>query len=109
MFASTRIARAAAKVLTAAALSASFGFLPAAQAADANPQDRMPASYASLMKMKPMDLMHLMDPGKQGVVSKDDFMKFHEDLFQKRDKDKDGRISEQEWLARTDRSKDAGG
>jgi hypothetical protein len=77
-----------------AALVASLAFT--AQASDVTPED-MPASYASMMKMKPMDVMHMIDPDKKGYVTKDEFMKFHEALFDKMDKNKDGKVSEQEF------------
>ena len=55
--------------------------------------DKVPVSYAAMMKMKPMDVMHLMDPDKKGYVTKDDFMKFQEQLFNTWDKDKNGRLA----------------
>ncbi len=57
-----------------------------------------PKSYSSLVKMKPMEIMHMMDPGKKGFVTKEDFMKFHEAMFDKMDKDKDEKLSREEWL-----------
>ncbi|HSD21901.1 MAG TPA: EF-hand domain-containing protein [Anaeromyxobacter sp.] len=87
-----RIARAA----LAIAVLASFGLAPLARASDVT-DEKMPASYEAMMKMKPMDVMQMMDPGKKGYVTKDDFMKFHEALFDKMDKNKDGQVSRQEF------------
>jgi hypothetical protein len=111
MYASRITARAAAIIAGAGAamLVASSGSLPVARAADVGPQDKVPASYGAMMSMKAMDVMHMMDAGNEGQVSRESFMKFHEALFEKMDRNKDGRLSQQEWLERTDRSKDAGG
>jgi len=90
--------RSAARVAALAfAVVASSSFVRVAQAADAS-QDKMPPSYAKLMKMKPMDVMHMMDPEKKGMVSKEEFMKFHEAMFEKMDKNKDSQLSREEWL-----------
>lgn len=92
-------AAALALSLSAAALVAAVGLPRPALAADAS-QDKMPASYAALMKMKPMDVMHMMDTEKKGFVTKEQFMKFHESMFDKMDKDKDGQLSREEWLGK---------
>jgi hypothetical protein len=110
MFAAVRpTVRAAAMALAfaAAALGASFSFLQSARAAADVAQDKVPPSYGAMMKMKPMDVMHMMDTEKQGYVTREQFMKFHEAMFEKMDKNKDGQVSAKEWA--TDRSKDAGG
>jgi hypothetical protein len=83
----------------AAAVVVSLGLAPTTRAAD-TAYDRMPSSYAALMKMRPMEVMHMMDAGKKGYVSKDEYMKFHEMLFDKMDKDKDGQLSRAEWEGR---------
>ena len=90
-----RIARAT----LAVAVLVSIGTAPLVQAAD-TAQDKMPSSYAALMKMKPMDVMHMIGTAKEGYVSKDEFMKFHEALFEKMDKNKDGQLSRAEWEGR---------
>jgi hypothetical protein len=59
--------------------------------------DKVPANYVAMMKMKPMDVMHLMDPDKKGYVTKEDFMKFHEMMFEKMDKNHDGKLTESEF------------
>jgi hypothetical protein len=97
MFTKSTIARRAA--LTLAVLGAA-ALAPSALAAD-TATDKMPGSYSALMKMKPMAIMHMMDVGKKGYVTKEEFMKFHEAMFDKMDKNKDGKLSEDEFVART--------
>ncbi len=87
----------ASSLAMAAVLVASLSFARIAQAADVS-QDKMPASYAAMMKMKPMDVMHMMDTEKTGFVTKEQFMKFHEGMFDKMDKNKDGKLAREEWL-----------
>jgi hypothetical protein len=86
--------------LTRAALGATVAAIlavgPAARASDVS-FDKVPVSYAAMMKMKPMDVMHLMDPDKKGYVTKDDFMKFHEMMFEKMDKNHDGKLDASEF------------
>ena len=84
----------------AAALVAVLATIPNAHAADTS-QDMMPAGYGSLMKMKPVQVMHMMDPDKKGYVTKSDFMKFHERMFEKMDKNHDDKLSEAEFVERT--------
>ena len=84
----------------AAALVALLATTPNAYAADTS-QDMMPTGYSSLMKMKPMEVMHMMDPDKKGFVTKSDFMKFHERMFEKMDKNHDDKLSEAEFVERT--------
>jgi hypothetical protein len=84
----------------AAALVAVLATIPNAHAADTS-QDMMPAGYSSLMKMKPVQVMHMMDPDKKGYVTKSDFMKFHERMFEKMDKNHDDKLSEAEFVEKT--------
>jgi hypothetical protein len=53
------------------------------------------------MKMKPMDVMHVMDPDNKGYVTKEDYMKFHEMMFQKMDKNRDNKLDEDEFVKST--------
>jgi len=57
-----------------------------------------PAEYVKFLKMKPMDVMHMMDVGKKGHVTKEEFMKFHEAMFEKMDKDHDGKLAVKEFM-----------
>jgi hypothetical protein len=88
------------RAVLAAALVAVLATIPSARASDVS-YDQMPPSYAPLMKMKPKEVMRLMDPDKKGYVTKSDFMKFHEMMFEKMDKNHDGKLSESEFEAST--------
>ncbi|HTP26063.1 MAG TPA: hypothetical protein VMK12_10440 [Anaeromyxobacteraceae bacterium] len=71
-----------------------------AQAADSS-QVKMPATHGDMCKMmhaKPMEVMKMMDTDKNGSVSKEEYMKFHEAMFDKMDKNKDQEIDHQEWV-----------
>jgi EF hand len=98
MFTARNVRGVLAAVLGAGVV-ASIGYMPAVRAADVS-QDKIPASYAALMKMKPMDVMHMVDTEKKGYVTKEEFMKFHEAMFEKMDKDKNGQLSREEWEGR---------
>jgi hypothetical protein len=82
-------------VATAGILGA-VGYARSARAAEFA-QD-FPKSYSDLMKMKPMDVMHMMDTDKKGYVTKEEFMKFYESMFDKMDKNKDGKLVKEEWM-----------
>lgn len=58
------------------------------------------SSTPALMKMKAVDAMHEMDGTKDGYVSREEFMKFHDALFQRMDRNRDGRLSEAEFTDR---------
>jgi hypothetical protein len=65
-------------------------------AEDAMKKDKMP-SYPALMKMKPMDVMKMMDTDKGGYVTREEFVKFYEDLFERLDRDKNQQIAPAEF------------
>ncbi|HYS79432.1 MAG TPA: hypothetical protein VEM76_01920 [Anaeromyxobacteraceae bacterium] len=100
MLAARRTIHAAAAVF---AVVASVSFLPVARAGDASQENKIPASYMALMKMKPMDVMHAMDSDKKGYVMKEEFMKFHEAMFDRMDKNKDGKLTADEWMGKPKR------
>jgi len=60
---------------------------------------KMP-SMPELQKMKPMDVMHMMDTDKKGYVTKEEFMKFYEDLFKRLDRDESGTLTPPEFTDR---------
>jgi hypothetical protein len=95
MHASKRTTRRAALALSA--VIGALGFASRADAADATPEDRMPASYGEMMKMKPMEVMKMVGGGQKGPVAKERYMKFHEAMFDKMDRNHDNVISEEEW------------
>jgi len=82
---------------SAGAMAAALLGAPAmARAADTSRE--VPRSYAALMKMKPMAVMHMMDSGKKGFVTQEEFMAFHQAMFDKMDGDRDGKLSQAEWI-----------
>jgi len=74
---------------------------PNAYASDVS-YDQMPPTYGALMKMKPADVMRMMDPDKKGYVTKSDFVKFHEKMaekmFDRMDKNHDAKLTEDELI-----------
>jgi EF hand len=95
MFAA-RITRAARFAVAAAAL-ASFAVSAGAAEMGMGKDDKVPKSYTSMQKMKPTDVMHMMDADNSGYVTKEEFMKFQESLFDKMDKDHDARLTAPEF------------
>lgn len=89
-----------------AALIAAAAFAPAANARSEMPTGGPPAEYIDFLKMKPMQAMHMIDVGKKGYVTREEYMKFHEDMFDRMDKDRDGKLTPQEWLGRQVRQSD---
>ena len=82
--------------LRAAFLGLALVTSSAALASDAK-SDKMPTSYMKLMKMDPMEVMHMIDKGAKGYVTREEFLKFQEQFFNRMDRDRNGRISEVEW------------
>jgi len=86
--------------MSAAVVALAF-FPPTVRAAeDAKHQDHMgkkPTSMAQLMKMDPEECMKMMDKEHKGHVTKKDFMKFQEELWQKMDKNRDNRVDRAEF------------
>jgi len=88
-----------ARLGAAAGLALAVLAAPAARAGDASME--VPKSYRAMMRMKPMEVMHMMDAGKTGSVTKADYMAFHEAMFDRMDRNKDGKLSKSEWLDRS--------
>jgi hypothetical protein len=91
------------RVLKLAVLGAVVASAPAGWAAEKSGDKKapkMPTSYSVMMKMKPMDIFHMMDTDKKGYVTKEEFMKFQEQLFGVMDKNKDGQVSAPEFTDR---------
>lgn len=82
-------------LLAFAALGAAHLAAPA-RASDVS-ADKIPSSYAALMKMKPLEVMHMMDAGGKGYVTREEFMKFEESVFRKLDRNADGKLSASEF------------
>jgi EF hand len=95
--------------LLAAALVASAVALPAMTLASDEAAARAAAasdpeyaahvnSWSAMRKMKPMDVMHMVDADKKGYVTKEEFIKFQEQFFDRMDRDHDGKVTAQEWM-----------
>ncbi len=85
--------------LAAAGAALVVSLVPApsrAAAEDAAKKEKMP-SYPALMKKKPMDVMHMMDTDKTDSVSREEFMKFYEALFERLDRDKNEQLAPKEF------------
>ena len=70
--------------------------------------DGYPGNYEYLGSQRPMEIMHMMDKGNKGYVTKEEFMKFHEEMWKRMDKNHDGKVSPEEWLGRQLRQSDGG-
>ena len=64
-----------------------------ASSADAG-TSHMPPSPAAMQKMKPSELYNMMDKDKDGYVTKEEFLKFQERVFDSWDKNKTGRLGQ---------------
>ena len=64
-----------------------------ASSADAG-TSHMPPSPAAMQKMKPSELYKMMDKDKDGYVTKEEFLKFQERVFDSWDKNKTGRLGQ---------------
>lgn len=73
---------------------------PEARASDVR-SGAPPAWYVVNPGVKPMTLMHRMDEDRSGGISKEEFLKFHEQLFDEIDTNHDGQISTEEWMGRS--------
>ncbi len=98
MYAS-KIARARfALVAAGAALTISLFPSPSRAAAeDAAKKEKKMPSYPALMKMDPKQVESMMDTDKSGYVSREEFMKFYEALFDRLDRDKNQQLTPAEF------------
>lgn len=84
--------------MTASMLALTVCPLTASAAEDAKQHmGKAPSSMAQLMKMDPEECMKMMDKEHKGHVTKKAFMKFQEELWQKMDKNRDGRVDRVEF------------
>lgn len=86
--------------MSAAVVALTLCPLTARAAEDAKHQDhsgKMPSSMAQLMKMDPEECMKMMDKEHKGHVTKKDFMKFQEELWQRMDKNRDNKVTAPEF------------
>ena len=83
--------------LTGVALLASSAWLPSLGWADDMRTGGPPAEFEKFLKMKPIEIMHMMDATSRGKVSKSEFMKFYEEMFDKMDRDHSGFLDAPEF------------
>jgi Ca2+-binding EF-hand superfamily protein len=58
-------------------------------------------AWAALSRMKPMEVMHMIDADKKGYVSREEFMQFQQLFFDRMDRDHDGKVDAQEWMGKS--------
>jgi predicted outer membrane protein len=71
-----------------------------AQAADTSPDDPLASwkgTIGSVAKMKPAEIMHMMDTSHDGYVTREEFMKLQEQVFRNTDRNHDARLSADEF------------
>jgi len=61
-------------------------------------------AWAALSRMKPMEVMHMIDADKKGYVSREEFIKFQQEFFDRMDQDHDGKVDAQEWMGKSAKS-----
>ena len=90
------------KALLAAMAIASFLSVSVAQAAETDVQKLWQSSgYATPGKgMRTMKMMHMMDTNNDGKVTKDEFMAYHQMIWEKMDKNHKGFMMEEDWITK---------
>jgi len=72
---------------------------PVARAAPPTTSDEA-RSYNQLARMKPMEVMHMIDTDKKGYVTREEFLKFQEQFFDRMDQNHDGKADVSEWMGK---------
>ena len=72
---------------------------PVARAAAPTTSDEA-RSYNQLARMKPMEVMHMIDSDKKGFVTREEFLKFQEQFFDRMDQNHDGKVDPREWMGK---------
>jgi hypothetical protein len=62
---------------------------------------KVPTSFEEFFKMHAMPAMHMIDTDNKGYVTKEEFMKFMEQFFDKMDKDHSGKVTAEEWIGQS--------
>jgi serine protease inhibitor ecotin len=90
------------KALLAAMAIASFLSVSVAQADQADIQKLWQSSgYSQAGKgMRTMNMMHMMDANNDGKVTKEEFMAYHEMIWEKMDKNHKGYMMEEDWITK---------
>jgi len=88
----------AATVIFMLSLVGSLALVPAQTVATEQTNTDLPRSIGEVMKMKPLQVMHMVDTDKTGVVTKQQYMKFFEDLWDRMDPGHKGTVSKDVWM-----------
>jgi hypothetical protein len=67
---------------------------------DAKTKGKTMPSYPALMEMKPEDVMHMMDADNSGYVTREEFTKFYQALYDRLDLNKDKKLTAPEFTDR---------
>jgi hypothetical protein len=73
---------------------------PVGRAAAREDSNHADSYYSLATRMKPMDVMHVIDTDKKGYVTREEFMKFQEEFFDRMDKNHDGKVDAKEWMGK---------
>lgn len=92
----SRVTHARVLALASALLLTSVMLPAAAHAADTS-TDKKEMTYGTFMKMDPAECMKMMDKAHKGYVTKKEFMKFQEQLFNNIPKKSSDRVTSEEW------------
>ncbi len=100
------IARAVIVVTMASAAVTGFTHTPRAMAAEDQAQaktakssqaPKMPKSMGQLSKMDPVMVFKMLDRENKGYVTREEFMKFAEEVWNNMDNNRDGKVDRPEW------------
>jgi hypothetical protein len=89
-----RLSRGVAAVCTAAAL----GIATLAQGAAPTNTD-LPRSVGELMNMSPMEVMHQMDADHSGMITKEEYLKYFSDLWDRMDKEHASKVPKEVFMS----------
>ena len=73
-----------------------LGALPARGAAPMNTD--LPRSVGELMNLTPTEVMQMMDPEHKGMVTKEQYLKFFSDLWDRMDKEHAGMVMKDTFM-----------
>jgi EF hand len=57
-------------------------------------------AWAALHQMKPMEVMHMIDADRKGYLTREEFMKFQSEFFDRMDRNHDGKVDAEEWMGK---------
>jgi hypothetical protein len=84
--------------LAAAALSLGLAALPARAATPTTTDEAR--TFTALQRVKAIEVMHLMDEEKKGYVTREEFLRFQEQLFDRMNPSGDGKVDAREFTGK---------